>query len=544
LKILVLIAADLERAPLGTSSRLSQALAGRPVLSRTLQRASRIHGISGIHLLAPAAQAAAIGDLAGESGVAIHAIQSGPPPYRAITSAGRAWGLESWRGGIGGLCWFDEDLHAAEASALAKREGADALLLIPAHAALHCPELASNLLRHYEELAHPMRLAFAPAPPGLAPVIFATDLLEELARTGQPPGALLGYHPSRPGPDLTGRDCCFRPPAAIGETRGRMLADTARGFARLNAALKEGAETWNAEALARWWRRYETVADPLGPDELEIELTTEDPLADSTKIRPRGSIVGRRGPVALELIEKVAEGIRSIDDLRIVLGGFGEPMCHPKLIEIVQILRRAEPLSIAMATSGLAGDAALDELLFDLPLDAIIVRLDAVTPDAYQRVHGRDAFGQAVARMERWLDLRESRRQVRPLLVPELMKTTLNADEMETFFDRWIGRLGCAVIAPPSRFGGRLAGLAVTQTEPPGRVGCRRLASRMLILADGSVVACDQDYSAERTLGRVNGRTLGDLWTGDGLTALRAAHAEGRFGAHPLCQACEEWHRP
>ena len=78
----------------------------------------------------------------------------------------------------------------------------------------------------------------------------------------------------------------------------------------------------------------------------------------------------------------------------------------------------------------------------------------------------------------------------------------------------------------------------------PTRQACRRLQSRCLILADGKVVACDQDFRATHPLGDLLSGSLAQLWTAPNFAALRSAHRMLDLAAFPLCTACNDWHRP
>jgi len=542
MRIAAAIMADLERSPLGTASRLAAPLCGAPVLRRTVERAIQATRINGVIVICPSPQRSAIGDVLAGLPVEIATFDGAPAPYAALVQAGRAWGLHGWRGGIGGLCAFDEDIHVPVLAACAGRAGLDAVACVPAHAALIPPAVIDAVVAHYERFSHLLRMAFAPAPPGLAPAVFGAELLNELAPTAQPPGSLLLYRPDQPAPDLVGKECCCRLPAVVSETRARLLADTQRGFSRLEALLREGAQAWSAEQIAV--RAREFNFDAGFPEEIEIELTTDDPLADRTILRPRGQIVGRRGPIDLPVVERICKSLRNMDDTLIVLGGFGDPFLHPQLVEIVHMLKSAGAMAVAVRTTGLPGDRTLDEKLFDLPVDVLCVTLDADSPGAYQTVHGVDAFARAKERIERWSDWRRERIQVRPLIVPEMIKSTQTFEELESFFDGWSRRLGWAVVEGHSHRAGQLPDHSVTSTAPPRRIPCRRLWTRALVLADGRVVACDQDFAAKMSLGRLPAHGLDEIWRGQAFGALRAAHRAGEFGQHPLCPTCTEWHRP
>ena len=106
-KAIGIVMVDLERSPLGTRSRLNDMLAGVPLLRRTLERASRATRMERLFIVAPAPQAGAVADLAAGLAVTLETYSGQPPAYRELVTAGRMWGLDGWRGGVGCRCAFD-----------------------------------------------------------------------------------------------------------------------------------------------------------------------------------------------------------------------------------------------------------------------------------------------------------------------------------------------------------------------------------------------------------------------------------------------------
>src|SRR5262245_59594956 len=98
MKCIAAIRVDLERGPLGTRSRLADDLLGKPVLRRTAERLCQCKSISGVHLLCRVAEADRIRQLVYGLPTRIETHESGPLPYAALVRAGRAWGLDGWRG--------------------------------------------------------------------------------------------------------------------------------------------------------------------------------------------------------------------------------------------------------------------------------------------------------------------------------------------------------------------------------------------------------------------------------------------------------------
>jgi hypothetical protein len=554
MKCLGVVFADLVHGPLGLPSRLDDELAGRSVLRRTIERLERAKALAGVHVLAPADQVGALRDRLAGTRAVVETSTLLVAPYRELARSSRAWGLDAWRGGVGGLTWLDEEISAAACAGVAGRHNADAIAVAASHGALVDPVLVDAMVELHARNSDEAPFTFCPSPPGLAPAIFARPLLETLGTTAQPPGAMLVYHPDQPMPDPTGRGGCYRPHAILMETRGRLIADTRRSIDRTRDLLAAGAVGWPAERICEWLARDSATRPAEMPEEIEIELTTEDPLAGRTTLRPRGPGVGPRGPIARDAIERIAAEIEPFDDVRIVLGGFGEPTQHPEFIAILAALRRSTALAIAVRTSGLIDRPPVESALFDGPADVLIVTLDAATTETYHRVHGCDRFREARARVDAWAERRARERRVRPLIVPEFLKTVENVADMEPFHDEWLRRLGTSVIAGTSDYAGQRPDRSVTNVSPPRRVPCRQIFRRMAILADGCVVTCDQDFAGRQVVGRIGDRPLGELWLNGAMQPLRDDHlraaradearATEALQLWSLCRACNSWHRP
>jgi hypothetical protein len=567
MKLIAAILVDLETSPLGTRSRLRDDLLGQPVLRRTVERVLAAGRPASVHVLARVDQSREVEKLLHGLPVRFETHVGTQTPYAGLVQAGRWWGLDGWRGGVGGLCAFDEDVHVALLTALATREAADAVVSVPAAAAVVDPAIIDGMIQHYEDRAGAMRITIVQAPPGLGAVVLGRALLDELLPTSQTPGVLLTYHPDQPSADLTGKEACYRPSAEVIEARGRLICDTRRSFERVRDLLAAGGDRWDPAAVGGWLSRRLVEHVDETPEEIEIELTTDDPLPSGdggsstthptpTRLRPHGDEVGRRGPISLKAVRRVAEAIGEYDDVRIVLGGFGEPCLHPELAAICRILREAGAAAIAVRTGaamGYLGDSApgggtkeeavvdtAERVLFDAPVDVIEVTLDAATPETFRRVQGVDAFEYVSARLERWINRRAARQQVRPLIVPSMVKANETFDDLEPFFDGWQRRLGAALVTGYSHCARQRPDRAVTGTAPPQRGVCRRVFSRLLVLADGRVTTCDQDFRGVQTIGDLADHSLRDLWRHDRLAAIRGDRLDGL----PLCPKCEEWHRP
>jgi radical SAM protein with 4Fe4S-binding SPASM domain len=125
-----------------------------------------------------------------------------------------------------------------------------------------------------------------------------------------------------------------------------------------------------------------------------------------------------------------------------------------------------------------------------------------------------------------------------------LLKSHETMDDVEAFYDRWIRKTASAVIAGPSHYAGQWPDGAVVRMAPPTRFSCLRLPHRAMILADGRMTLCDQDFHGWHAVGSVRESPLAELWQGPALSAARQYHSNGVWNDLPLCRECDEWHRP
>lgn len=544
MKLIAVIPVDLECSPLGTKSRFASEVAGRTVLARTVRQAARAEQVDDLFVVCPVAQESRCRELLGDAPGTVRGHNAGPPPYHRLVRTARKWALDGWRGGIGGASLLDEYTHTAVVAALAAQESADAVVVIPGPAPLIDPALIDVCAVHFRTVSEDTRLTFAQTPPGLSPFILQTALLAELAEKQVPPGWTLTYKPDRPESDPAFRKCCHQASQVLRHAAGRLVADTDRAVETITDYLSEH-EPVSAEHVAGWLMQREAQSVPRLPREVEIELTTEHPPGEASEValRPRVAPDRRRGPIDPALVRSVADEVAAYDDALVVLGGFGEPTLHPHFPEILASLRGAGVYGLAVRTSGLTLDDAIIEALLEHRVDVVTVFVDAWTAELYRRLHGGN-LQTVLEGIDRLSSTRGERRQVEPLVVPEMIKSVHTVEELDSFFDGWLRRSGWAGVVGYSTYAGALPDHRVVDMSPPTRFACRRIRARCTVLADGSVIACDQDFAAVRPVGSLADRSLGELWTGPGMAALRAHHAAGRYDADPLCARCDEWHRP
>lgn len=547
MNIVAAVFADFAETFLGGESQLLARLGSRSVLGHTLARLMRVEGLERRCVFVRPRDEDAAGSVVSEAGLTgeidVLALDDGARPRRRLLRSGRKWNLEGWRGSPLGTTWFDEYVEPLCVGRVLDHYRCAGVLCLDGHQPVLDVGIASQMIAHQRENDAEARLVFTQAPPGIAGILLRRDVTRELLEQQLPVGLLLSYRPEMPQLDPITKPMCLRIAAEVAQTPARLTGDTRRSRELLAAALAELGEDCDARGLSAWLR--EDGRDHAGslPAEVELELTTDDPLPETT-LRPRGDRVPRRRLEELDAVGRLARQLAAYDDRLLVLGGHGDPLLHPEFAEVCRQVRTAGVCGLAVATPLVElSDPAL-EALIDAGVDVLEVRLDANSAVTYRVVHNADAFERVLENIERIQAARRRRESAQPLVVCSLTRCAATLGELEAFFDRWIRVTGWAVIHGHNEYGGLLPVDSVLPMRPPVRGPCRRLGARMTLLADGRAVLCSQDVAGQRSLGSWVSQRVGELWCGAALGEARESHSRLVFDDYPLCARCREWFRP
>lgn len=551
MKTIAVIQADLERTWLGTRSRLADTLRGTPVLRRTVGRVLATPEVEATFVLVPEAQLSHCKDMLAGLDVRVLSLACDPPPWARLVRASRKWALDGWRGGVGGATLFDEFLDCRALAGVLKLCPADAVLSVPPAAPLLDPGLCGEMVAHRQKHRGHARLTFTQVVPGLAGIVLDASLVVEMASSGIPISWLFTYKPDQPQKDLIFQAACLDLPAPLRFASGRLVADTDSAMELLSVMLAQ-RDDWTLAQVGAFIVERDEQGVTAFPREVEVELTTDDPLPNSI-LSPRGERLGRSGAMNLEVVRRIAGELSVRDDALCVLGGFGDPLCYADFISALEIFRpiatgNSSPkvFGLCVKTSGVNLTSDICKALIAHNVDILSVGLDAWTAGTFAKVKGASAatLEGICERLDELARIQQERASPTPIVVPEIVKAKDNVHEMDEFFDGWLRRCGAAGIVGYSHYAGQIPDRGVIDMRPPVRVPCRRLRTRCTVLSDGRVTLCDQDFQGRKVIGNLGEQPLSEIWRATEIERVRDDHRSGRFDTNWLCEKCEEWHRP
>ncbi len=168
-------------------------------------------------------------------------------------------------------------------------------------------------------------------------------------------------------------------PKVTTDDQGRLLLpDTVLQRQRISPQ----AEYWLEE------REGDLILHPRRPDvrKLYLEPTTTCNLDCRTCVRNIWE--DPKAPMSMTTFERLVDSLKDLPNLkRVVFTGFGEPLAHPHLLDMIQTMRERD-LAVTVGSNGLLLNAKMAGELVRLGVDRLVISVDGARPETYADVRG------------------------------------------------------------------------------------------------------------------------------------------------------------
>ena len=187
------------------------------------------------------------------------------------------------------------------------------------------------------------------------------------------------------------------------------------------------------KACSEYWlneREGDLILHPRVPNvrKLYIEPTTACNLQCSTCIRNVWD-----DPIAAmkqETFEHIVASLNSLPDLkRVIFTGFGEPLTHPRILDMIAAIRERE-IAVTVGSNGLLLTPQMTRELVRLGVDRLVVSVDGVKPETYEEVRGAD-LGKVLENLHRLNEIKQEMNTLLPALGIEFVALKSNYKELD-----------------------------------------------------------------------------------------------------------------
>lgn len=150
-------------------------------------------------------------------------------------------------------------------------------------------------------------------------------------------------------------------------------------------------ERRHISSTTEYWldeREGDLILHPRLPDvkKLYIQPTTRCNLHCRTCIRNIWN--DPESQMSMSTFQRLVESLDGLPHLtRVVFSGFGEPLTHPNILEMVEAVRKRD-LAVTLGSNGLLLEAKMAHELVKLGVDRLVVSVDGVKPETYANIRG------------------------------------------------------------------------------------------------------------------------------------------------------------
>lgn len=254
--------------------------------------------------------------------------------------------------------------------------------------------------------------------------------------------------------------------------------------------------------------------------------------------------------MANEVFGRVLDALRRWRP-RVNLHHRGEPLLHPRIVEMIRAASAAGA-SVSLHTGGHVPLPAPPEVLLTAGLRELVISLGAVSPERFAALRPGADYAAVLARTRALL---AARRPGAARVVIEVFEPFELSSPFSLFtpsaplrlrpLHNWAGEKGVGRVFPRSSRSRNMLprrDLRRRKTLPTPFSRCLFPFYAMVVLSDGRVAACPQDFEARLVVGDLREAPLEAIWRGEALRRLRRRTLRDLARERP-CSACDRIRR-
>lgn len=269
--------------------------------------------------------------------------------------------------------------------------------------------------------------------------------------------------------------------------------------------------------------------------EVRIETTN---ICNATCIMcPREKMDRIEGVMDMDLFKKIVDESKALGAKAVFMGGFGEPLTDPLLVERVQYVKD-RGLFCNFISNGSLFDEKQARGFIEAGLDEVRFSFYGQTKEVYESVHRGLNYEITHRNIHRFLQLKKDMGKKNPSILVYFLVLEQNKNQIQAFRDEWENVADFIEIWAPHNFG---YGREYREINAHKKTSCGRPKRGPLQFQyDGTMIPCCYDFDGKMILGDIREKSIPEILKGKEYEALRTAHESGDFSSHSFCDNCDQ----
>lgn len=284
---------------------------------------------------------------------------------------------------------------------------------------------------------------------------------------------------------------------------------------------------------------YYLMRAPNAPSNLYVESTTHCNY-NCIMCGRCGGFRREYGFMDFELYKRVIDEAAEIGVHKIVPHIWGEPLLHPKFVEMVQYAKD-KGLYVEFTTTGfLLTEKNIRDIL-NTKVDSIVISFHGMTKEDYMKAHGIDGFERVIENVKKLCRIKKEERLTSPIVEVHPIIMDNNFKNMHKVFSIFGGIvdgiriLSCGYHPEDNKNDCRLVKFDTIRKNP-----CLGLFTDMVVSWDGKISTCCRDSNLNIIVGDMKDGLL-KSFNSSRMKHYRKLHALGKYGKMPMCKKCLDY---
>jgi radical SAM protein with 4Fe4S-binding SPASM domain len=251
----------------------------------------------------------------------------------------------------------------------------------------------------------------------------------------------------------------------------------------------------------------------------------------------RSKITRSAGNMDFALFRKIIDDASQIGVKRVLLFVFGEPLMHPKIVDMIQYVK-SKDMAFHLTTNGVLLNNAMGEAILRSGVtsaDYITFSILGFSEEVHEKIMKGVKHDVVVKNVHDFIENRKRLGINGPVVETVFYSIPENDHELVLFLDYW------SKIVDHAIDGGKAAESFIDPGLPviPRTKRCTQLWERMAILWNGDVAICGEDMDGDWIVGNLRDQSIQEVWLGEPLIKIKKLHKEGQFNKISICKFCD-----
>jgi radical SAM protein with 4Fe4S-binding SPASM domain len=253
---------------------------------------------------------------------------------------------------------------------------------------------------------------------------------------------------------------------------------------------------------------------------------------------------GQKYTLSLEALRTFFDDCKTNNVPALMLGDHSEPLLYKEIREVIRAAKQAQIMDIFLFTNGVLLTEDLAEFLVTEQVSRVFISLDAVNPDTYKDIRGKDELERIEKNIRTLLDVRRKHGVELPVVRVSFCVQKRNHTEQDAFKEKWAGIVDFIDFQATSDVSwvtelletGTVNDPALLDVDVKALPFCNQPFGYLSVLSSGDIAPCCNFYAHNLKMGHITKDSIHDIWHGEKMEKLRQELLTGNPNA--TCRVC------